>query len=441
MLDKSSRLAEHDHRKIEHKVRFSFFKKSILGYLIVVLIIISFGMGVIVGKKKSEVKIVSSGASAEFGELRGKGGAVPEYLSKDVNFKIFWDVWNMIQQKYIDRPAGETALFYGALEGMVSSLNDPFSTFFEPKTANDFSEELHGRFEGIGAEIGIRNDVLTVISPLVGSPAERAGLLARDVIVEINGEDTKNMNLYEAVSKIRGERGTTVKLKIYRSKIEDFLEVDIVRDTIKIVSVEFKMFDKNDFNNVQGKKIAYLKVTHFNADTSERFQKAAQQALLNNPDGIILDLRGNPGGFLDAAVDMADYWLAKGEVAVIEQYAGDEKKLHKASREATLNNFKTVVLVNGGSASGSEIVAGALQDHGLATLIGETTFGKGSVQELENLEDGSALKLTIARWLTPSGRTIDKQGIEPNIKVERTVEDYNNDLDPQLDAAVEYIAK
>jgi carboxyl-terminal processing protease len=414
------------------------FKRGFFVYALIVGIVIGFAVGIFWGKKNGEVRIVSTGESTEFGNLIGKDGEVPKYLSGDVDFKIFWDTWNIIQEKYVDRPAPEPLLFYGALDGMVRSLDDPFSSFMEPQYANDFSEELQGRFEGIGAEIGIRNDVLTVISPLSGSPAEKSGLMARDLILEIDGEDTEDMSLSEAIVKIRGEKGTVVKLGVYRARSEEFLDIDITRDTINIVSVELKMFESSDYGFLNDKKIAYIKVSHFNADTAERFTKAVQDILLANPDGIILDLRGNPGGFLDTAVDMADYWISEDKTIVIEQKAGDEREIFLATNGAELAEFKTVVLVNAGSASGSEIVAGALQDHQIAELIGETTFGKGSVQQLMDLSDGSAIKITVARWLTPNGTTIDMEGIEPNIEVERTIEDYNNFLDPQLDRAVEY---
>ncbi|OIP56445.1 hypothetical protein AUK13_01055 [Candidatus Kuenenbacteria bacterium CG2_30_39_24] len=416
----------------------SFFKRSFLGYVLIVLVIISFGLGVLVGKKKAEVKIVATGATTGYGQLQDKTDELPDFLGKDVNFKLFWDVWNIIQSQYIDRPIGETQLFYGALNGLVSSLNDPFSYFMEPQKANDFTEELSGKFEGVGMEIAIRNDVLTVVSPLAESPAEQAGIMAQDVILEIDGYNTKNIDISDAVARIRGEKGTIVNLKIYRPKSGEVLELKVGRDVIKIVSVELKNYTAKDYESLGDKKISLIKVSHFNADTADRFAKAVQDILLENPDGLILDLRGNPGGFLETAVEMANYWIKSGEAVVTEQCAGDEKKIHLAARESVLDKFKTVVLVNGGSASGSEIVAGALQDYGLAKLIGETTFGKGSVQQMMDLDDGSAVKITIARWLTPQGRTIDKEGIKPDIEIERTVEDYNNNLDPQLDRAISY---
>ena len=413
-------------------------KKGIFIYAIILLLIISFAGGVLVGKRNNNIKVTSVAGQTKYGQLTGKEDKIPDYLARNVDFKVFWQAWNIIQNKYIDRPVGETKLFYGALNGMVASLGDPFSTFFEPKSANEFSQELSGKFQGVGMEIGIRNDVLTVISPLPETPADKAGIRPADVIVEIDGQPTKDMSLYEAVNKIRGPKGSQVKLKIYRNKTQKFLEIPVTRDVIKIVSVKYELYTKKDFTQLGDKKIALIKITNFNSDTVSRFKAAEQKLLLDNPDGLILDLRGNPGGFLDSAIQIADEWLQPGKTIVFEKYANGRLESQLASRAPVLDKYPTVILVNGGSASAAEILAGALEDNKLATLIGEKTFGKGSVQELENLEDGSAIKITIARWLTPDKHVIDKQGIEPNIKVEMTEKDYNNFADPQLDRALKY---
>lgn len=404
--------------------------------------IVVFAAGFWAGQHEGQTatKIDKSAAQINYGQVEGKEEAAPAYLGQDVNFKIFWDVWNKIQSEYIDRPVGETKLFYGALAGLVAGLDDPFSTFMEPQTATEFQDGLAGKFEGIGAEIGIRNDVLTIISPLVESPAEKAGLLAGDVILEIDGFSTKNIDVNEAVRRIRGDQGTSVKLKIYRPKEEKMMDFDVTRDVIKIVSVELHKITKEQYDVLGEQQVDLIKVTNFNADTEERFRRAVAEAAKDKPAGIILDLRSNPGGYLDTAIALANAWVDQGRVIVAEKFAND-KKVNLAPNQPVLNNVKTVVLVNGGSASSSEIVAGALQDHGLATLIGEKTFGKGSVQQLENLADGSAVKLTIARWLTPNGRTIDKEGIKPDIEVGRTVEDINNGKDPQLDRAIQFLVE
>ncbi len=413
-------------------------RKGLLIYALIVVALVSFMAGFFIGESQGDVEIVSSAGYTEYGELQGKDEEIPQYLKGDVNFETFWDVWNTIQNNYIDRPVGESKLFYGALNGMVASLDDPYSMFLEPKTASDFADELEGHFEGIGAEIGIRDDNLTVVSPLSESPAEKAGLRAQDIILQIDGYDTEDIDLREAVRRIRGKRGSVVTLKIYRSKNKEVQDIDITRDVIEIVSVETKSYNKNDYELLGDKQISFIKVTNFHADTSARFKQAVQNVLTNNPDGIILDLRSNPGGFLNSAIELSDYWLNQGQVVVQEEYAEGDPEIHKATSQALLDKYPTVVLVDGGSASGSEIVAGALKDHKLATLIGEKTFGKGSVQQLIEVNEGSAVKLTIARWLTPNGTTIDNEGIQPDIEVERTVEDYQAGKDPQLDRAIRF---
>lgn len=419
----------------------NFFKKSLIFYTGAVLAIIIFVAGFWAGRQEGQINLANTNnQTASYGQVQGKDEAVPVYLTKDINFKIFWDVWNKIQEKYIDRPVGETKLFYGALSGLVSGLDDPFSNFMEPQAATEFEEGLAGRFEGIGAEIAIRNEVLTVVSPLPESPAEKAGLLAADIILEIDGFKTEKIEINDAVRRIRGEKDTAVKLKIYREKEQRVLEISVVRDVIKIVSVSLQRFNKDQYAELGDKKIDLIKVTNFNADTEERFKKAVADASKDNPDGLILDLRSNPGGYLDTAIMMASAWVEEGRPVVQEKFV-DDKKMHLAAGGGELGKVKTVVLVNGGSASSSEIVAGALQDHALATVIGEKTFGKGSVQQLENLDDGSALKLTIARWLTPKGRTIDKDGIQPDIVVERTVDDLSQGKDPQLDRAIKFLVE
>ncbi len=422
----------------ETKIKTPFIKRGIFIYISIILIIISFGIGVFVGNRNNNIKITSVAGQTKYGKLLDKDTEIPKYLSRDVNFKVFWQAWNIIQNKYVDKPVGETKLFYGAMSGMLNSLGDPFSTFLEPKVAEDFTQELSGKFEGVGMEIGLRNDMLTVISPLAGTPAEKAGIRAADIITEIDGQSTKGIDLQDAVKKIRGPKGTTVNLKIYRTKTNKFLDIKVVRDTIKIISVVYKTYTTKDYSFLKDKKIAVIKITNFNADTASRFKKAVQQLVLDNPDGLILDLRGNPGGYLDASINIADYWLKPNDIVVKEKFSDKPEEVHRAQKEPILDKFKTVVLINGGSASASEIVSGALQDFAKATIIGEQSFGKGSVQELIDLDDGSAIKVTIARWLTPKGRIIDKEGITPDIKVEMTEDDYNNFLDPQLDAAIEF---
>jgi len=357
-------------------------------------------------------------------------GELPEHLSKDVDFNLFWKVWDLVKKNYVHQPVADTKLFYGALSGIVSSLDDPYSVFFDPDTAKKFQQELEGSFDGIGAELGIKDKQLTIIAPLPDTPAARAGLKAGDKILAIDGKDTTDMALDYAVSLIRGTKGTEVNLTVWREGWEKPQDFKIARDKIEIASVKWEM--KGD--------IAYIEINHFNEDTSAKFNQAVNEVITKNPKGLILDLRNNPGGFLDTAVEVAGEWI-ENDVVVIEQMDDGQKNEERSSGLARLQNLKTVVLINEGSASASEIVAGALQDDGKATLVGKKTFGKGSVQNLEPLEDGSAVKLTVALWLTPKGRQIDKEGIGPDTEVDLTEEDYNANRDPQLYKAIEILGK
>lgn len=370
------------------------------------------------------------------GQVHGKNTLPPTYLSKDVNFQQFWDVWKTLQQQYVDRPVSDTKLFYGALSGLVSGIGDPYTVYLDPQTYNEFDSELSGTFDGIGAEIGLKDGTLVIIAPLQETPAEKAGIQAGDYIEKINDEDTLNMSVETAVTKIRGRRGTTVTLRLFRAKDNKEFTVTVTRDTIVVKSVKLEMKAASD----GGKKdIAYIRVSRFNDDTAELFAKAVGEALANRARGYVLDLRNNPGGYLDTAVDMASYWIDNG-VIVSEQ--GDNRVEHKAKGVASLKGQRTVVLVNGGSASASEIVAGALQDDGVATIVGEQTFGKGSVQALKELDDGSALKITVAKWFTPKGRSISEKGITPDVVVKPDTAAAGGDAVPadiQLQKALELL--
>jgi carboxyl-terminal processing protease len=297
----------------------------------------------------------------------------------------------------------------------------------DPKIADEFEEDLTGTFEGIGAEIGIKNDILTVIAPLDGMPAQKAGLLAGDKIYAIDGEITADLTVDEAVSKIRGPKGTDVVLTISHNGFDMVEDITITRGVIKVSSVQTNRLDNGLF---------LIKISNFSDDTYSAFNTAVAEILRIDPKGIIIDLRNNPGGYLDTAIELASEWVEEG-VIVRERFSEEEVNDYLARGRARLKDYPTTVLVNGGSASASEILAGALRDYGQATIVGEKTFGKGSVQTLEEFADGSSLKITVAEWLTPSGDCINEIGIEPNIEVDLTIEDYNNDRDPQLDKAIE----
>jgi len=368
----------------------------------------------------------------------------PDFLGEDVDFQQFWQVWKYVKNNYVDSEIPDTKLFYGALAGVVASLEDPYSVFLNPEISDKFEEELSGSFEGIGAEIGIKDDRLTIIAPLPGTPADKAGLRQGDKVLAVDGYNTTGIALDYAVNIIRGEKGTEVVLTVLSEGETEPHDVSIIRDTIKIESVVYSRKDLNGKSEedegfvMKDGNIAYIEIRYFNENTLSDWDKIVQKVLNLNPKGIILDLRNNPGGFLNTAIEVTGEWV-DGSPVVLERLRDGSQVAYRANRQAHFDSIPTVVLVNGGSASGSEIVSGALQDYQVATIIGETTFGKGSVQDLRKFSDGSSVKLTIAEWLTPLGRNINKDGIKPDIEIELTKEDYDNDKDPQLDKAIEIL--
>ncbi len=419
---------KYQQRKLPLKTRRTYrqsFRRYFSFYLIIILLVISFWGGQIWGQRRG----IEQAQQESGGKVLEKEESLPDYLSEDVDFDLFWDVWNMVREEYIESPVPETQLFYGALAGIVAALRDPYSVFLNPETSEKFTNELSGSFEGIGAEIAIKNNRLTIVAPLPGTPAEQAGLRPKDQVLAIDGLNTTGIALDYAVNLIRGEKDTDVILTIMREGLEQPENFTVTRGKIEIKSVKWEMKEGN---------IAYIDIYHFNSDTEKLFGEAVQDVLLKNPKGIILDLRNNPGGFFSTSIRVASEWV-DGKAVVIERFGDGTEREYKGVSKARLKDFSTVVLINGGSASSSEIVAGALQDHKRATLVGEKTFGKGSVQQLKSLKDGSSLKLTIAKWLTPNGISIEDEGITPDIEVDLTKEDFDNDRDPQLDKALELL--
>jgi carboxyl-terminal processing protease len=373
----------------------------------------------------------------------GKSGRSPIAYSKEAknaalggpddafDFNLYFEVWDSLKTNYVDKnKLKDRDLFYGSLEGLAASTKDPYTVFMSPNLTKEFYDDLSGTFDGIGAEIGMRNEMITVIAPLEGMPAQKAGLRAGDKIYAINGESALGLTVNEAVKKIRGPKGTEVILTIIRDEKKP-AEIKIIRDKIIVASVKTEM-------RTDG--LYVIKVNSFNDDTESLFNKAVEDVLVKKPKGIILDLRNNPGGYLSTAVSMASEWIEAGPI-VIEQFGENKATDHVSNGRARLKNFKTVVLLNEGSASASEIVAGALRDYKKASLIGEKSFGKGSVQTVQDLSDGSSLKITVAKWLTPGGDFINDKGIEPEIKVEITEDDINKNRDPQLNKAIEFLKK
>lgn len=358
--------------------------------------------------------------------LSSENGDHPADLS------LYWTVWKNVSDLYVDETAlDKQKMIYGSIKGMVASLDDPYTVFMTPDETKDFDESLNGTLEGIGAELTVKEQVLVIISPLKNSPAEKAGLLPGDIVYKIDGNITSDMTLFEAITRIRGAKGTKVTLTILRKGKDEPFDVAITRDAVNIESVS--MEDK-------GNGIYSIAINQFSDNTKTEFDNAIQSILLKEPKGIVLDLRYNGGGYLDISVDILSEFLKdKVEAVTIKRRDTQDDETLYVSGNAPLADVPLVVLVNQGSASASEIVAGAVQDHKRGIVMGEQTFGKGSVQEVDKLPDGSSLRITIAKWYTPSGNNISEVGITPDIQVEMTEEDVETKRDPQLEAAVKYL--
>ena len=412
------------------KTLYKYFNFVFLFLLVFIVFVLGIGVGQSIkfNRNNSPDKISANSLFSSLGDNN-----LPEFVdAREVDFDLFWDVWESLEDQYYQqKEIADSDLFYGSIRGMVAALGDPYTIFFDPEQAQAFNQELQGTFEGIGAEIGIKHDRLTIIAPLPDTPAKKAGLRAGDKILAIDDVDTYNMFIDEAVRRIRGPKGSEVVLTVLSKDDTSPREVGIIRDKIIINTVSWEIVEGN-------KDLVYIRIFSFIEDAARDFKKEVDLILDQNPKGLILDLRSNPGGYLDAAVRIASFWIDNGPV-VKERFADDKIELYKAQGAAKLKDLKTVVLVNGGSASASEILAGALRDYNKAIIVGEQTFGKGSVQDYSNLKDGSALKITVAEWLTPQGVSINKEGITPDIVVEMTKEDYNEDRDPQMEKAVELL--
>ncbi len=339
----------------------------------------------------------------------------------------FREVQSILKNKF-DGQLNEAKQSEGAIKGYVAALGDPYTVYLNPDEAKELSDDLKGELSGIGVEVGIKKDRLTVISPIDGTPASRAGLKAGDVIALIDGQDTSQLSLDEAVKKIRGQKGTTVKLTILRGS-EPPKELEITRDTIQVSSVSTEIKDGN---------VGYIRLRRFGDDTDTAIRKATSDLASKGVDKIILDLRDNPGGYLDSAVTVSSEFVASGTI-VEERGKHIETKKLTANPGGNMTKAKVVVLINGGSASAAEITAGALKDNNRAVLVGEKSYGKGSVQEVKSLTGGAQLKVTVANWYTPNGVNISKEGIKPDVEVKTTSDDSNAGRDPQLEKALEIV--
>jgi carboxyl-terminal processing protease len=349
----------------------------------------------------------------------------------------FWKVWELMDEKFANASSSEILSneerLEGAIEGLVDAFGDPYTVYLPPTDAASFNEDVSGNFSGVGMEVGIRENLVTVISPLPDTPAQRAGIVSGDVVVKIDDVSTEGMRIDEAVKLIRGEQGTVVTLQVFREGELEFLTIPITRDTINIPTVETEQIEDTFI----------LSLYSFNALADDAVKKALKEYTDSGATKLVLDVRGNPGGFLQSAVSIASYFLPAGKVVVSEAFGDESKNEVFRSRGRQVQLFtpeNLVVLVDGGSASAAEILAGSLQDHGVATVIGAQTFGKGSVQELVSLDGGASLKVTIARWLTPNGTSISNGGLTPDIMIARTPQQRVAQEDPQKDAAVRFLA-
>ena len=378
-----------------------------------------------------------------------------------VDFAAFWKAWNLVNEKFVPanyssstasstlgRHVTDQDKVYGAIQGMLKTLDDPYTVFFPPEEAKSFQDDIKGNFEGVGMEIGMRDGVLTVIAPLKGTPAEHAGIVSGDKILRIDEKSTADMPVDTAVHFIRGAKGTVVKLMILKEGATDVKEVDVTRDVIQIptISTDSEIMTPKGKVKQTGLRpdgVFVIRLYNFSAESPGLFRDALQTFANSNSTKLLLDLRGNPGGYLEAAVDMASWFLPKDAVVVSESFGkGREPNSHYSKGyNIFTKNLKMAILVNKGSASASEILAGALQEQGIAKLVGERTFGKGSVQELVEVTPDTQMKVTVARWLTPKGRSISLEGLKPDIEAKLTPENVKKGKDPQFDRAIEYLVK
>lgn len=390
-------------------------------WFIIIILSLGFGGGFIIGK--------SSTAGQTASDIRGLVD-VTKLFSKKPGIDLIKEGMDVIERKYVDiNNVKNEDLIYGAMKGMLEALKDPHSVFMEREVAKTFREDVGGKFEGIGAEIGIRNDKISVIAPLKGNPAERAGVRAGDQIFAIDDVETEGTTLDEAVRRIRGPKGSTVRLTILREGTKEDFDISIVRDIIKIPNIELERKEGG---------ITYISLAHFNETAPADFENIVQEISRSDAKKLILDLRNNPGGFLEIAVDIAGWFLPPDTIVLMEESGrGRGDKTYRTDGSAALMDYPMVILINKGSASASEILAGALRDHRGVKLIGEKSFGKGSVQELISLSDGSSVKVSISKWFTPKGVSIQDNGLIPDIEVEMTAEIFDAKGDVQLEKAIE----
>lgn len=387
----------------EHKKR-GFLRGAFIGIGVFIIFSLGYGLG--------------------SGDIQLSSGSQNGDLPANLQYSSVEKLYDTLRQNY-DGELTEEALLEGLKKGLVSATDDPYTEYLTAEQTQEFDESLNGTFSGIGAELSKDGESIIIVAPISGFPAEREGLKPKDIILEVDGESMYGVGVSEAVDKIRGPEGSEVTLTILRDGTEK--EFTITRENITIPSVETRVADNN---------IGVIEITRFSDDTAELVRQAAQNFKEQSVEGVVVDVRGNPGGLLDAAVDVASIWLPDGTAVLDERRGGETIKTYRAEDTTTLQDVPTVVLINEGSASASEILAGALHDNNAAQLVGVTSFGKGSVQTIERFSDGSSLKVTIARWFTPAGKNIDKEGIDPDTTVEQ---DTDTEADEQLNAAIKQL--
>ncbi|MGA2504347.1 MAG: S41 family peptidase [Anaerolineales bacterium] len=406
------------HNKIVRSVLF-----AVVGIILVVCL---FGSGFVVGNFVPVLKPVS-GSTLSSTPGADQGGTPADLQSQ---FAPFWQAWTLVHQKYVDQPVDNTKLVQGAISGMMNALGDPHTGYSTPLETTDLNNSLAGAFDGIGAYVDTRGAYLTITQTIPGYPAAKAGLQSGDQIIAVNGQDVTGMDPdIVRLTKVMGPAGTSVQLTIQRTGVDKPLQFTITREHIVIPFVTSKMLANN---------LAYIQVTQFGDTAASDFHNQLSQLMAQNPAGMILDLRNNPGGYLNAAVSIASEFINHG-VIVSEKNSDGTVTPYVATSGGLATSIPLVVLVNGNSASASEIVSGAIQDDGRGKLVGELTYGKGSVQEYFPLSDGGLARITVAKWLTPSGRTIDKIGLTPDQVVTLTQADITAGRDPQLDAAIQLL--
>ncbi|MDD5056005.1 MAG: S41 family peptidase [Candidatus Peribacteraceae bacterium] len=392
----------------------------------VVALFLGFGLG---SSYQTHQLAIERGKIQDLFTQTGSGKVIDGDPEQTVDISLLWSVWRLLQKHYL-MPDALTAdtLVFGAVGGLVDAVGDPYTVFMTPKDTKSFQDSLSGTLEGIGAQLDLVEGEVTVVAPLKGSPAERAGLEPKDIITDVNGTNVSGMELDEVVKMIRGPKGTTVTLLFIRPPSQEKTEVTLTRENIHVPSVESKTIGTG------ADTIAVVTLNQFGDSSMQELRSALDAVAAQEVKGLVLDLRYNGGGYLEGAVDLVSFFVKSGTVVTVDRRA-DASEVHKVHGDPLLPDIPLAVLINQGSASASEIVAGALQDTKRATIIGQQSFGKGTVQEVLDLPGGSMLRVTVARWLTPAGHDLGKKGVTPDIVIDRTPEQFRQDQDPQLDAA------